>query len=324
MCESNQIHPLSLRERLDQERPATIGSNSTSGTNLGLWTDPGHQQERHRSVSLWMRQTPSDDHKGQGQLCQPLALMSTGTHQPFPKQSHATLSWQRVRGGTRLTGFQCKPAQEWWKSLLPGSMGLKRVGCFFFPKKIWKLIILHTRISTSEICKQCTCRRWWAEKPADHGGTLSQQGSTRSISEAGSVFKGFWLVDLWLACTLLPDTPGRRVNTDHKWTTCSYSSSKCSVDLGLPPPDFLSRSSWLLLRPHRSILLPSLAKQWLRNYDQNYEKFPILMKIFTRNSFQCLKPCLHSCLGTKYFPCWYLFGSADGPGKELRKSLTHH
>ena len=185
-------------------------------------------------------------------------------------------------GEHQLTGFQCKPAQKWWKFLLSGSMGLK--GGIFYQKN-WKLTILHTRISTREICKQCTCKRWWAEKSADHCGTLSQQGSTRSISEAGSVFKGFWLVDLWLACTLLPDTRGRRVNTDHKWTTCSSSSSKCSVDVGLPPPDFLSRSSWLMLRPHRSILPPPLAKQWLRNYDQNYGRFLILVKIFTRNFF---------------------------------------
>lgn len=55
---------------------------------------------RHRSVSLWIRYTPSDDHKGQGQLCQPLALMSTRAYEPLQKHLDATLSWQRVKGRT--------------------------------------------------------------------------------------------------------------------------------------------------------------------------------------------------------------------------------
>lgn len=120
---------------------------------------------------------------------------------------------------------------QWLQFLLSGRMGLKRV---VISRKSWELTILQTSMTTSEICKQCTCKRWWAQKYADYCGTLSQQGNTRSISEAGSVFKGFWLADLWLAYTLLSDTPDRRVNTDHKWTTCSYSSSKCSVAGGLP------------------------------------------------------------------------------------------
>lgn len=33
--------------------------------------DPGHQQERHRSVSLWISYRPSDDHKGRRQLTMP-------------------------------------------------------------------------------------------------------------------------------------------------------------------------------------------------------------------------------------------------------------
>lgn len=155
---------------------------------------------------------------------------------------------------------------------------------FFFPET-WELTTLHTCISTNEICEQCTCKRWWAEKYADYCETLSQQENTRSISEAGSVFKGFWPADLWLAYALLSDTPDRRVNTDHKWTTCSYSSSKYSVAVGLPPLDFSSRSSWLMLRlPAASSRLPQ-PSNGSENDNQTSGRFPVLVKIVT-GSFQ--------------------------------------
>lgn len=76
-----------------------------------------------------------------------------------------------------------------------------------------------------------------------------------------------------------PNTPDRRINTDHKWTTCSYSSSKCSVACASPSPDY--SSSWLMLRPHRSFLPHPQPDNSLENNEQTCGRLPEVGSICT-------------------------------------------
>ena len=62
----------------------------------------------------------------------------------------------------------------------------------------------------------------------------ASKGMPDPFQKLGLSSKGFDSPTSDWPASFSSDTPDRRVNTDHKWTTCSYSSSKCSVAAGLP------------------------------------------------------------------------------------------
>lgn len=144
------------------------------------------------------------------------------------------------------------------------------------------MAILHTCASPRESCKQRTRKRWVAEKDEDYCKTPSQQGDARSISEAGSVFKGFWLADLWLACVLLlrhtRQTSKHRSQVDHMFLFFFQVLCGCRpppLQTFHPgPPDGCTGLT-------EACSLGSQPSHGLQDDAHTYGRVPVWMKIFT-------------------------------------------